>query len=419
MRGAAAFILGAALALAACGGSASRHPDLPVRKVASRLPALRGLHFRRVPSVEVVSKSEFERIAKRQVLVRLRSLTPQEHQRARVLDLQARVAGQLPVLLGLVTRLPSAATVGKAAALEGVYTSTNDRVFLISDTVKQRKQAESVLSHELTHALEEQNLGALQPRLQAPAADAADARRAVVEGSATLTQLRYAQRYLGGRAVADKLREPPPDLLASRLARFVEDEADFTYRRGAAFVRALQRRGGHALVDRALRNPPVTTASIFDPSRWPAHDRARPPAGHVSPGPGWARSFSGSFGAEPTHELLFLTGPATVVPRLVRDWEGGTVEIWQRPEDARRHAKPTRAGCVTVVRWRWRAAADAVAARGAVDPYLRKAFGARPAANGVWRWTGGGAALVPSGTTTTLVIAPSLAIAAATAAGGS
>jgi hypothetical protein len=402
-----------ALALGGCGGS---QLDLPVKKVARRLPAIRGLHFKQVPEVRLVSKAEFAKIATRQALAKLRRLPSREHARAERIKAETRIAGQLPVLLGLVESLPGAETVGKVAQVEGVY--DDDRVYLISDTVKRPRQAESVLSHELTHALEDQNLGDTKQELQSPLSDATGALRAVHEGSATLTQIRYARRYLGAReSIATKLRDPPPDLLASRLARFVEDEADFIYRRGARFVYSLYRRGGTRLVNRALRHPPVTSASIFDPSRWPDHDRPRPPAGRLAPGPGWARSYSGDLGAALTRELLFLTGPGAAVSRIVQDWQGGTVELWQRPSAVREHAKPARATCVVTLRWRWRAAGDTAIARHPIDLYLRKAFHARRAGNGVWRWTGGGAALTSRGSTTTLVIAPTLATAAATAGG--
>ncbi|MFL5780678.1 MAG: hypothetical protein ACJ760_05130 [Thermoleophilaceae bacterium] len=76
-----------ALALAGCGDS--HQLQLPVRKVAQRVAELRGLEFRRIPRVELVSKSEFVAIAKRQALARLRHLAPRERARA------SRLSGQV------------------------------------------------------------------------------------------------------------------------------------------------------------------------------------------------------------------------------------------------------------------------------------------------------------------------------------
>jgi hypothetical protein len=330
----------------------------------------------------------------------------------------ARIAERLPVLLGLMERLPRQAAVDKSAKVAAVYVGVEDRVYLISNHAPRRRQAESLLSHELTHALEQQNLGTGKPQLTSPFSDASDARFAVKEGSATLAQFRYARRYLGDREpVGDKLREFEPALSGSRLDRYLQDGADFSYRRGARFVRALYRRGGAALVNRAVQRPPVTSASIFDPSRWPARDRPLPPAGVVSPGPGWARSYAGTFGAATTHQLLFLAAPGAAAARLVRDWRGGTIEVWQRPAAVRKRTKPARAGSVTVLRWRWASPSDAAVAPEAIDPYLRAGFKAQRAPDGRWRWRGGGAALASVRTTTTLAIAPTAEIAAATAGG--
>jgi hypothetical protein len=415
---AAATVALVALALPGCGDSGH---DLPVpnptvRKVARRLPSIRGLHFKRVPEVRVVSTSEFQSIETRLAAAAVRRLSPRDRARAARLRAEARIAEQLPVLLGLLERLPRQKAVNRAAHVVAVYVGVEDRVYLIAGHTRGRR-AESVVSHELTHALEQQNLGTEKPQLSSPFSDAADARFAVKEGSATLTQFRYARRYLHEReSIADRLREPPPDLAGSRLDRYLQDGADFSYRRGARFVDALYRRGGVALVNRAVRHPPVTTASILDPSRWPADDRPLPPPGHVTPGRGWARSYSGTFGAASTRQL-FLADPGPAAARLVGDWRGGTIELWQRPPALAHRAKPTRSTCVTVVRWRWRGPSDVAMALDSIDPYLREDFRARPLGNAVWSWRGGGAALSSTGSTTTLAIAPSAVIAAATVGG--
>jgi hypothetical protein len=412
-----------ALALAGCAGSGEGRPpsrlpapDLPVREIARRLEPIRGLRFKRVPDVRVASRSQFRKIESRLAAATIRGLSKRDRARATRLRAEARIAERLPVLLGLMDRLPRQAAVDKSAKVQGVYVGVEDRVYLISDHAPGRRRAESVLSHELTHALEQQNLGTDKPQLTSPFSDASDARFAVKEGSATLTELRYARRYLGDRdPIGEKLREPAPDPTGSRLDRYLRDGADFSYRRGTRFVRALYRRGGAQLVNQAVRRPPVTTASIFDPSRWPARDRPLAPAGRASPGPGWARSYLGNFGAATTHQLLFLGAPGEAADRLVRDWRGGTVELWQRPASVRRRERPARADSVTVIRWRWASPSDAAVAAEAIDPYLRAGFHARPAPGGVWRWRGGGAALASSGSTTTLVIAPTAETAAATA----
>ena len=415
-------MLALAVALGGCDESRRERPpqDPMVLEVAHRLPAIRGLSFKRVPEARVVSQRRFQRIEGRRAALTVRGLSAGDRARTRRLRAEARIAQELPVLLGLLPRLPRQKAVNKSAKVAAVYVGVEDRIYLISDARVGRRERESVLSHELTHALDQQNLGTRKPDLSSPFSDAADARFAVREGSAVLAQFRYERRYLGERTrIADRLRDPPPDRTGSRLDLYLDAGADFSYRRGARFIRALYRRGGARLVNRALRHPPVTTVSILDPSRWPADDRPLAPAPPVAPGPGWARSYSGTFGAATTQQLLASEAPGPVTDRLARHWRGGAVDLWQPLRAVARRAKPTRAASVTVVRWRWRAPSDARVAGGVIDLYLHSAFGAHQAGPGTWRWRGGGAALASeasaAGSTSTLVVAPTVELAAATA----
>src|SRR5205807_2691182 len=164
--------------------------------------------------------------------------------------------------------------------LEGVYDDAANRIYLVKDTVgKDPVEIQTVLAHELTHALDEQNVGPDPFQFHPPLVEAADAEHAVREGSAVLSQARYGIRYLGAfRPVSLYLQTTYPPPSGSRLARLAGEELEFIYASGARFVQALYRRGGWGLVDRALRNPPRTTASILYPRRWPAHDVSVPPA---------------------------------------------------------------------------------------------------------------------------------------------
>ncbi|HKP89883.1 MAG TPA: hypothetical protein VJT75_07895, partial [Thermoleophilaceae bacterium] len=299
---------------------------------------IRDLSFERVPKARVLPQAEVLKVARRNLRAELARLP--EAQRA-LLEQDRRIGGQLPVLTGLVDSLPTGANIGEVVQLEGLYDERDASVFLIKGTFRGRRQTESVLAHELTHALDDQTSG--QARIEVKlVSDASDAERAVREGSATLTQLLYERRYLGERKpIAAKLRTPST-VGASRLERIAGYELDFVYGKGALFLDALYRRGGATLVNRAVRNPPVTTVSILDPSRWPDDDDAVRPTSGGTPGPGWTRSYQGTFGAAGTEELLFLAAPRASVARLVREWAGGTVEIWQRPAAVRAKAVPTR-----------------------------------------------------------------------------
>ena len=383
-----------------------------MEKVAGRVSTIRGLRFERVPQARVKAQAAILKLAKRHAEAALRALPPRERARRTA---EERIGNRLPLLLGLVDRVPSRQEIGSIVQLEGLYDEVDHSVYLIKGTFKGARQTESVLAHELTHALDDQRFGEATALLRAPVSDASDAERTVREGSATFTQVLYGRRYQGDRAsIAAKLAIPPTPRGASRLERLATYELGFVYTRGARFLDSLYRRGGMRLVNRAVRHPPVTTASILDPARWPGRDHPFAPGRPVDPGRGWTRTFSGTFGAAATEQLLFLADPGRLASRLARAWRGGVVDVWQRPPAA---AAPTREASVVALRWRWSSAADAALARRLADLHLRDAFGARSAGNGVWRWRGGGAALTSHGATTTLAIAPSPATAAATAGG--
>jgi len=413
-----ALVASAALA-AGCGGGGS-HIHLPVQKVASRLPTIRGLRFKRVPAVSVVSKSELDKLSADQLLARLRRLPAAQRARVRGLLHQAQAAAEVPVLLGLVPPHPTRSAVEKAAQLEGVYEPTTNHIYLIREQLgNDPRVIETILAHELTHALDVQNLGPDRFDFHRPLMEAADADRSVREGSAVLSQARYAIRYLSAIGPVsfylDHWFSVPG---GSRLARVVGKELTFVYVAGPRFVYALYRRGGWPLVNRALRNPPKTTASILFPQRWPAHDVSRPPVGDPSPafGGGWTRVLAGDMDDFSTDELFSQTGPGSAVKAILRDWMGGRLSLWHRRGVSVAAGAPDRRNAAAVLQWRWRAPSDSGAATAAIATYLMRTFSARPAGRGAWQWPGGAAASLSAGDTTALVLAPNAALAHAAAA---
>jgi hypothetical protein len=191
----------------------------------------------------------------------------------------------------------------------------------------------SVIVHEATHALQDQAFDLRRAVFGARPADAdgALAAHAVIEGDATDVQ----QRYLTSEGVLGALGEGLAALQQLHeagdvsLPPFLEREQTFPYLAGAAFVGALRARGGEALVGRALRAPPRTTAAILDPPRYLAGD---PPAVRVSAPAvprGGRRLVDTTFGAE---DLVALTGDSA----LARRWRGGRLVVDRLPTGATR-----------------------------------------------------------------------------------
>ncbi len=135
-----------------------------------------------------------------------------------------------------------------------------------------------LLSHELTHALQDQNFDLLKFPLKVKTNDdLALATSALIEGDATVLMTRwYVENVDPAKMLGDlgamfaqntaKLREAPAYLREMLL---------FPYQEGQQFAMSLYSSGGTAAIDAAFHNPPTTTKDILHPDKFLQH-RATP-----------------------------------------------------------------------------------------------------------------------------------------------
>ena len=174
----------------------------------------------------------------------------------------------------------------------GFYDPKQKTMF-IADWVPAENQG-MVLSHELTHALQDQNWD-LEKYLHADRAndDSSNARQAVVEGYATAAMI---QQMTEPMSLADlPSLEPLMEMVIhqqfeeypafSNAPYFFRIEALFPYMQGMGFIQAGLQHGGWKDLNAVLpANPPTTTKQIFEPGSYfdhqtlPAITLARPPA---------------------------------------------------------------------------------------------------------------------------------------------
>ena len=190
-----------------------------------------------------------------------------------------------------------------AGGLEGLYEPA-DRHLMVRRRGKLGPQERFVLSHELTHALDDQRIGI---DLSAPRdADASLALNAAVEGDATLAMNRYAARFLepGGQAAAFRAADPKTDSpLVSEIPHYVYARGRFPYAAGFRFMCRVYLRDGRAGLDRALREPPSTTAQVLFPERYARREAPATPAPTGSLPSPWRLAAARTFGAA---DLLWL-----------------------------------------------------------------------------------------------------------------
>ena len=133
-----------------------------------------------------------------------------------------------------------------------------------------------LLSHELTHALQDQNFDLTKFPLKVKTNDdLALATSALIEGDATVLMTRwYMENVDPSKMLGDlgamfsqntaKLRETPP---------YLREMLMFPYQQGQSFVMTLYSSGGNEAIDAAFRNPPTSTKDILHADKF-LHQRA-------------------------------------------------------------------------------------------------------------------------------------------------
>jgi hypothetical protein len=329
------------------GDGSAAGPD--VARIARRVEALRGLRFERRPVPQRVSAAQ----ARREGLEDLdRSSSA----------VRRRVDEEVLKLLGLIEpsadlRTLSASVFGEGVA--GYYDPRSERLRIVAGATP-GALGEVVLAHELVHALEDQRFGLDLADAEDGDDDAALARLALVEGTATLVMQDYLTRYVGAaRAFSGLLASSAgPDLPPFMTAQLL-----FPYTGGMTFAAALRARAGGrwTLVDLAERvRPPETTEQVLHPSKWEAVEGPLPVALRVGSalGAGWRRTGGGTWGEWATRELLGGgSGSGSSAASAAAGWGGDRYELWQRGRCAA--ATPCRGEDVLVLRWRWDTFRDA------------------------------------------------------------
>ena len=329
---------------AAPAAAAARIAPIPV--IARRVEEIRGLRFRSVPRPVSVSAAQ----ARADGLEDLDRSYPPERRRA---------DEEVLKLLGLIEPDVSLRDVTATTFQQGVagyYDPRTKRLRIVRGTATgTRVVNEMVLAHELDHALEDQRFG-LASDGAGGSDDAALARLALVEGSATALMYRYVQRTFSseetlggllGAAFADTGSLPP----------YLEAQLVWPYTGGQAFVQSLLDRAGGRwdLVNLADRiKPPSSTEQVLHPEKWVRSEPPRPVRlGGIGRmlGPRYERTVAGRSGELQTREML-ASGGGGGSAEAAAGWGGDRYELWER-RDRGGCLAPCRSQSVLVMRWVW------------------------------------------------------------------
>ena len=341
-------------------GAARPDPATPIATLEARVEAIRGLRFRTPPKPAEVSPQQ----AQRDGLEDLDRSYPAARRRA---------DEEVLKLLGLLEpdvdlRDVSASIFGQGVA--GYYDPRSKRLRVVRGAqTENRVLNEITLSHELTHALEDQRFK-LNLSDSSGSDDAALANLALVEGSATAVMLTYAERHfsaeqtLGGlfASLGQDTGDLPP---------FIEAQLVFPYLQGREFIQRLHETGGASwsLVNSAYRfRPPASTEQILHPDKYLRVEQPDRVRLHTGLRDGWRRLAAGTWGEWATGELLSD-------PRAAEGWGGDRYELWRRGSGD--CAAPCRDRDALVMRWRWDTRADARRFEAALREWLTGRTGSR------------------------------------------
>lgn len=196
-----------------------------------------------------------------------------------------------------------------------------------------------VMAHEFAHAAADQRFGLPPKKVQPIVDDVSLARSSLVEGDASLSELRVLSRL-----------SPPKTLekeIAARIAfkeKFTEgrgrgipylliDTALFPYQSGLAFACSVFREKGWGGLDRAFSKPPTTTAQILFPERFIDKEKTLDPPRLTRPGPLWQLRDQGHIGA--AHLKAMFQAPGDKENQALSRplsraaaWAGGNYRVW-------------------------------------------------------------------------------------------
>ena len=283
MRRVPAAVLALALLLTGCtngGSSALRHHGsaspsssaggglTKVQPLRQALPAIeqfvereRGLKFKHPVKVKLLGRRAF--------LKKLHGSQGQPKP-AEVEQLTSTLAalGLISPRLDVVTAFKKAYDAGTL----GFYDFKDKRLYVRGTRATPGVRA--VLSHELTHALDDQWFGLLRPKLRKDNQEKGLAFTALSEGDAERTRVDYeatmtaADKRVAEREEGDQSKPPHvPQTVLILIA--------FPYIVGPNFVKALVAHNGNKAIDAAFRSPPVDSEQLIDVQAYFSHDEPK------------------------------------------------------------------------------------------------------------------------------------------------
>jgi len=238
------------------------------QRIEQETSALRGLPFKTPVQYKMIDRADLRRVLVEKI-------------KEQYTEQELRDYGRTLATLGLVPEGVNLLDIIVSLYGEQVaafYDPDQRALYTFKDLAFSSNVDKMLLSHELTHALQDQNFDLQKFPLKAKGNDdLALATSALIEGDATVLMTRwYVENVDPSKMLGDigaiftqntaKLREAPA---------YMREMLLFPYQQGQQFASTLFASGGTEALDAAFRNPPTCTKDILHPDQFLRH-RATP-----------------------------------------------------------------------------------------------------------------------------------------------
>lgn len=247
----------------------------------------------------------------------------------------AAAGGVLPESLDL----PTLAASFTALSAGATYSPFDKQILLLSNS----KQNESLLTHELTHALQDQHFDLLGMLLARPYSyDRSEAAFAVIEGDAVGVQRRAENPAWTKRTLDDITRiedsrfDEYRSTIGNLFPSLLTQTFIFRYRDGTRFVEGVRRRRAQPGVDDLFRNPPQTSEQVLHLDKYLAGEATRAPVFDSSSllRNGWQSSVSTAFGEIGVRGILAERLSLSNAARAAAGWGGDQAYLFERSDES-------------------------------------------------------------------------------------
>jgi hypothetical protein len=218
--------------------------------------------------------------------------------------------------------------------IAGAYDTEMKKITIVAGKNTNSATDELTMSHETTHALQDQNFG-----LDKSPLDNKDynglAVTSLIEGDATLTMVLYGRKYMTAGQLQEVGNQEVSTHELDTAPTYIRESVLFPYDAGTTFAQQLYSWGGEQAVDKALTDPPLSTEQILHPRKYfGGRDNPVPvPLEDISAslGKGWKKINDDCLG-EFDMEVWFRehTVQATAT-RVSEGWGGNTIQYYQGP----------------------------------------------------------------------------------------